>query len=171
MQGDGVATTWNATPGTAGGALLKTATTIKHFIAYDVECTSHGEDANMNEPFIYRLFSCDAPGVDRFHFEANISDADLSDYYLPPFERAMRSPDAKPASIMCSFPSINGVSSCANSLTQNTLARNTWGFDGFIATDCGGINFLNQGHYLSKLGRPEDAVAAGIRGGSDVECG
>jgi hypothetical protein len=94
--------------------------------SYDVECTSHGEDATKNEPFASQLFSCDAPGVDRFHFEGNISDADMSDYYLPPFERPMSSPDAKPAAIMCSFPTINGVPSCANSLTQNTLARDTW---------------------------------------------
>ena len=27
------------------------------------------------------LFDCDAPGVDRFHFEGFVSDADLNDYY------------------------------------------------------------------------------------------
>ena len=29
----------------------------------------------------------------------------------------------------------------------------------------------HQGHYISKLGRPEDAIAAAIRGGTDAECG
>ena len=33
MQGGGSTTSWNATPGTKGGMRLKTATTIKHYIA------------------------------------------------------------------------------------------------------------------------------------------
>ena len=35
------------------------------------------------------LFDCDAPGVDRFHFEGFVSDADLNDYYLPVFSRPL----------------------------------------------------------------------------------
>ena len=30
-----------------------------------------------------------AMGVDRFHFEGNVSDADLNDYYLPVFKRPL----------------------------------------------------------------------------------
>ena len=74
------------------------------------------------------LFDCDAPGVDRFHFEGFVSDADLNDYYLPVFARPLSR--ALPAAIMCSFASLNGVPSCANGLMQNTLARQSWGFDG-----------------------------------------
>ena len=73
---------------------------------------------------------CDAPGVDRFHFEGRVSDADLNDYYLAVFERPLRR--ARPAAIMCSFASVNGVPSCANGLMQNTLARQTWGFEGAL---------------------------------------
>ena len=64
------------------------------------------------------LFDCDAPGVDRFHFEGFVSDADLNDYYLPVFARPLSR--ALPAAIMCSFASLNGVPSCANGLMQNT---------------------------------------------------
>ena len=76
------------------------------------------------------LFDCDAPGVDRFHFEGFVSDADLNDYYLPVFSRPLSR--ARPAAIMCSFASLNGVPSCANGLMQNTLARQSWGFEGRI---------------------------------------
>ena len=55
-------------------------------------------------------------------------DADLNDYYLPVFARPLSR--ALPAAIMCSFASLNGVPSCANGLMQNTLARQSWGFDG-----------------------------------------
>ena len=40
---------------------------------------------------------------------------------------------------------------------------------GFIATDCGAVDFLNQGHYWT--GSPPEAVAAALRNGSDMEIG
>ena len=40
---------------------------------------------------------------------------------------------------------------------------------GFIATDCGAVDFLNQGHYWTDS--PPAAVAAAIRNGSDLEIG
>ena len=52
---------------------------------------------------------------------------------------------------------------------QNTLARQAWGWDGFIVTDCGAVDFLNQGHYWTDS--PPAAVAAAIRNGSDMEIG
>ena len=130
---------------------LKAAATIKHFLGYDLECSSGGRvvvassrDA-IGGGATSTSFDCDAPGVDRFHFEGVVSDADLNDYYLPVFKRPLT--HAQPAAIMCSFASVNGVPSCANGLMQNTLARQTWGWDGFIVTDCGAVDFLNQGHY------------------------
>ena len=45
------------------------------------------------------FFGCDAPGVDRFHFDAKIPQEDLAEYYLAVFEAPIKS--AKPASIMC----------------------------------------------------------------------
>lgn len=145
---------------------LKSGASIKHFIAYDVECSSGG-DTSQGAGATKTPFDCDAPGVDRFHFEGFLSDADLTDYYLAIFQRAIGK--ARPASIMCSFPSINGVPSCANGLMQNTLARDTWGFEGFVVSDCGGVDFLNQGHYLADT--PQGAVAAALKGGLDAECG
>ena len=33
---------------------------------------------------------------------------------------------------MCSYNAINGVPSCANDLINNKIARNEWGFEGYI---------------------------------------
>lgn len=154
-------------------APLKAAATIKHFLGYSVECSSGGKVAPgssrdaIGGGATATLFDCDAPGVDRFHFEGFISDADLNDYYLPVFKRPLRA--AAPAAIMCSFASVNGVPSCANGLMQNTLARQSWGWDGFIVTDCGAVDFLNQGHFWTRS--PAAAVAAAIHNGSDMEIG
>ena len=87
MQGKVTADDWD----NPAAPLLKTAPTIKHFAGYDLECSSGGSDLDF--------FGCDAPGVDRFHFDAKIPQEDLAEYYLAVFEAPIKS--AKPASIMC----------------------------------------------------------------------
>ena len=79
---------------------LKMAADCKHYAAYDLE---------------------DWNGVDRYHFDAKVSDQDLIETYLPPFETCIR--DAKVASIMCSYNAVNGVPSCANQFILQTIAR------------------------------------------------
>ena len=79
---------------------LKTAATCKHFDAYDLE---------------------DWNGTDRHHFDARVSDQDLVETYLPPFETCIR--DGRVASIMCSLNAINGVPACANKFLLDTIAR------------------------------------------------
>jgi beta-glucosidase-like glycosyl hydrolase len=79
---------------------LKIAADCKHFDAYDFD--------HWN-------------GTDRFHFNAIVSDQDLVETYLPPFESCVR--DARGASIMCSYNAINGIPACANKFLLTTIAR------------------------------------------------
>jgi beta-D-xylosidase 4 len=79
---------------------IKIAADCKHYAAYDLD--------NWN-------------GMDRFHFDARVSDQDLVETHLPAFETCIR--DAKGASIMCSYNSVNGIPSCANKLLLQTIAR------------------------------------------------
>ncbi len=79
---------------------LKIAADCKHYAAYDLE--------NSN-------------GSNRIRFDAIVSDQDLVETYLPPFESCIR--DAKVASIMCSYNSINGIPACAHKFLLQTIAR------------------------------------------------
>ena len=79
---------------------LKIAATCKHFDAYDLE---------------------DWNGTDRHHFDAKVADQDLVETYLPPFQTCIE--DARVASVMCSYNSINGVPACANAFLLQTIAR------------------------------------------------
>jgi len=79
---------------------LKVAANCKHFAAYDLD--------NWN-------------GIDRIYFNAIVSNQDLIETYLPPFESCIR--DAKSASIMCSYNSVNGIPSCANQFLLQTIVR------------------------------------------------
>ena len=63
-----------------------------------MECSSGGKLRFVTPPT--KIFDCDAPGVDRFHFEGVMSNADLNDYYLPVFKRPLSR--ARPAAIMVS---------------------------------------------------------------------
>ena len=79
---------------------LKVAADCKHYAAYDLE---------------------NWWGHDRFHMDAIVADQDLFETYLPPFETCIR--DAKVASIMCSFNSVNGIPSCGHEFLIKTIAR------------------------------------------------
>jgi beta-D-xylosidase 4 len=79
---------------------LKVAATCKHYNAYDLEGWNR---------------------TDRTHFNAIVSDQDLVETYLPPFESCIR--DARAASIMCSYNSINGIPGCAHKFLLQTIAR------------------------------------------------
>ena len=57
----------------------------------------------------------------------------LHELYLLPFEMAVR--DARPASIMCAFPEINGVSACSSEDLLKTTLRERWGFQGYVISD------------------------------------
>ncbi len=83
-----------------GDHYLKIAADCKHFDAYDLD---HWYEA------------------DRAYFDAKVSDQDLVETYLPPFESCIR--DAHVASIMCSLNALNGVPACANKYLLQTIAR------------------------------------------------
>jgi beta-D-xylosidase 4 len=79
---------------------LKIAANCKHFAAYDLE--------NWH-------------GISRHSFNAIVSDQDLVETYLPPFESCIR--DARGASVMCSYNAINGIPACANKFLLTTIAQ------------------------------------------------
>jgi beta-D-xylosidase 4 len=79
---------------------LKIAADCKHYAAYDLEGWN---------------------GTGRTQFNAIVSDQDLIETYLAPFETCIR--DAKVASIMCSYNAVNGIPSCAHKFLLQTVAR------------------------------------------------
>lgn len=125
---------------------LKIAANCKHFDAYDLEKWN---------------------GMDRHHFNAKVSDQDLVETYLPPFQSCIE--DAQAASIMCSYNSVNGVPSCANHFLLETTARESFHLNGFVVGDCGAVaNILETHHYTSTA---EDTVAVALHAGTDLDCG
>ena len=102
----------------------------------------------------------------RHDFDAAITDQDLVDSYMRPFQACVEK--GKVSSLMCSYNAVNGQPSCANTWLLKTVARDAWGFDGYITSDCGAVSdVFNQHHFTTT---PEETVKAVLAAGTDVDC-
>ncbi|XP_057725113.1 probable beta-D-xylosidase 2 [Arachis stenosperma] len=128
------------------GNRLKVAASCKHFTAYDLD--------NWN-------------GIDRFHFNAQVSKQDIEDTFDVPFRMCVK--EGKVASVMCSYNQVNGVPTCADPNLLKGRVRGQWRLNGYIVSDCDsvGVFYTNQ-HYTST---PEEAAADAIKAGLDLDCG
>ncbi|XP_062197465.1 probable beta-D-xylosidase 2 [Phragmites australis] len=132
--------------GGRGRARLKLAACCKHFTAYDLD--SWG-------------------GTDRFHFNAVVSPQDLKDTFNVPFRACVA--EGRAASVMCSYNQVNGVPTCADEGFLKGTIRGSWGLEGYIVSDCDSVDvFYRDQHYTRTT---EDAVAATLRAGLDLDCG
>nr|XP_043618568.1 probable beta-D-xylosidase 7 [Erigeron canadensis] len=128
------------------GANLQVSACCKHFIANDLD--------NWKT-------------ADRYNFDANITQQDLADTYLPPFHKCVQQGQA--SGIMCAYNRVNDLPNCADYNLLTKLARQDWGFKGYIVSDCDAVAIMHDVQGYSKL--PEDAVASVLKAGMDVNCG
>lgn len=103
----------------------------------------------------------------RHNFDANVTQQDLMDSYLPPFQACVEK--GKVSGLMCSYNAINGVPSCANDWLLQKMARDTWKFDGYVTSDCDADNDVFVNHHYTKT--PEETVRDVLRAGTDIDCG
>ncbi|TFG83323.1 MAG: glycosyl hydrolase [Erysipelotrichales bacterium] len=80
-------------------------------------------------------FAANNQELQRMTSSSNIDDRALREYYLLPFEIAVRK--SRPWTLMCSYNRINGVYSSANKWLLNDVLRREWGFDGLVMSDWG----------------------------------
>ena len=107
------------------------------------------------------------PESERHRFDAEISDRDLYETYLPQFERVVR--EGKVAGVMGAYSALDGVPDCANSFLLTDLLRNQWGFEGYVVSDCDAIGDIWRSHHYVKTA--EEAAAAAVKAGCDLCCG
>ncbi|XP_071713319.1 probable beta-D-xylosidase 7 [Rutidosis leptorrhynchoides] len=105
--------------------------------------------------------------ADRYNFDANITQQDLADTFLPPFQKCVQQGQA--SGIMCAYNRVNGLPNCADYNLLTKTARQAWNFNGYIASDCDAVAIMHDVQGYSKL--PEDAVSSVLKAGMDVNCG
>jgi beta-glucosidase len=127
-----------------------------------------GDDARylktISTPKHYAVHS--GPEVLRHHFDVPVSLHDFADTYSPAFRATIM--EGKADSVMCAYNSVLGAPACVSPFLMDTL-RKSWGFKGYIVSDCGAINDIYQGHgYVLTL---QQAAALGVKAGDDLSCG
>ena len=99
----------------------------------------------------------------RDYDEVNLSDSELRNVYLPPFEAAVR---AGAANIMTAYMDLNGIPAGANHWLVTEVLRADWGFDGFVVSDAQAVHDLRTHAFAAGL---TDAGARAMRAGVDME--
>jgi beta-glucosidase len=105
----------------------------------------------------------------RHRFNAEPSQRDLYETYLPQFEMAVE--QGHVGGVMGAYSALYGVPDCASSFLLTDLLRKQWGFDGYIVSDCGAIGDIwnrREHHYVNT---PEEAAADAVKAGCDLCCG
>jgi beta-glucosidase-like glycosyl hydrolase len=121
---------------------LKTVPCGKHYLANNTEFNRHSGSANMDA-------------------------RDQREFYLAPYRKLIREHNLP--SIMSAYNAVNGVPVSASKFLIDTIARKTFGLDGYVTGDCGAIDDIVRGHNYVKSN--EEAAALGIIAGVDNDCG
>jgi beta-glucosidase len=109
------------------------------------------------------------PESSRHSFNAQVSEHDLRNTYLPAFEKTVKESDV--ASVMCAYNRLYDEPCCGNSPLLNDILRNEWGFDGYVVSDCWAlVDFYAEGHH-EVVKTPAEAAATAFSNGTDVNCG
>jgi beta-glucosidase len=109
------------------------------------------------------------PEADRHRFDAEPSERDLYETYLPQFESAVR--EGHVGGVMGAYSALYGIPDCASSFLLDDLLRKRWGFEGYIVSDCGAIGDISSQRAHHFVNTPEEAAAAAVKAGCDLCCG
>jgi len=121
---------------------LKVVATPKHFAGNNSEFNRHTGSSEIDEQLLH-------------------------EYYLPAFEATVVEGGA--FSVMAAYNRVNGVPAAANPLLLQDILRDTWGFQGFVVSDCDAVDDITNGHHWTATGA--EAAAAALLAGTDLNCG
>ncbi len=96
---------------------------------------------------------------------AHLTERELRDVYLRPFEAAVRV--AGLSSVMNGYHEIDGIPCAANRWLLTELLRGEWGFDGVVVSDYFAVRQLDDYHHVAESG--PQAAALALTSGIDVE--
>lgn len=122
---------------------LKTIATIKHFAVHS------------------------GPEPLRHEFDAETSEKDLIETYLPAFKEVVEKTNVE--SVMCAYNRFRGEACCGSSELLQEYLRKRWGFSGYVVSDCGAIRDFYTDHKITASAA--EAAALAVKRGTDLNCG
>ncbi|MGW5666547.1 beta-glucosidase [Micromonospora sp. NPDC003776] len=84
---------------------------------------------------VAKHYAANEQETQRQRMDTVVDDRTMHELYLLPFEMTAR--DANLASVMCSYPHLNGVYACENTTLLKDWLRGDLGFDGYVMSDRG----------------------------------
>ena len=107
------------------------------------------------------------PEHERHEFDAQVSQKDLWETYLPAFEACVRDGDVE--AVMGAYNRTNGEPCCGHSVLMEKILRGQWGFKGHYVSDCWAIRDFHTHHMVTNTATESAALA--LKSGCDVNCG
>ncbi len=109
------------------------------------------------------------PEGSRHRFNAEVSERDLRETYLPAFKDLVVKGDVQ--EVMIAYNSFRGYPCGASDYLVNTILRGQWGYKGIVLSDCWAImDFIGKDRHDFSPDRAH-AAAAAIKNGVDLNCG
>ncbi len=107
------------------------------------------------------------PEEGRHSFNAEVSQKDLYETYLPAFEACVR--EAGVEAVMGAYNRTNGEPCCGSKTLLNDILREKWGFSGHVTSDCSALQDFHGGHKVTHT--MEESIALALNNGCDLNCG
>lgn len=125
------------------GEYLKAAACAKHFAAHS------------------------GPEAVRHQFNAEVSQKDLYETYLPAFEALVK--EAGVEAVMGAYNRTNGEPCCGSPTLIQKILRDEWKFEGHYVSDCWAVRDFHEHHKVTKT--PAESAAMAMNAGCDLNCG
>ncbi len=107
------------------------------------------------------------PEALRHEFDAEVSDKDLYETYLPAFEKLVT--EAGVEAVMGAYNRTNGEPCCGSRTLIKEILRGKWNFQGHFVSDCWAIRDFHTRHMVTATA--EESAALALKNGCDVNCG
>lgn len=132
------------------------------------------EGLQGDDPVLLKTSACakhyavhSGPEPSRHVFDADVSDYDLWDTYLPAFRDLIV--EGRVSAVMGAYNRFRGQPCCASDLLMQDILRGDWEFTGYVTSDCGAIDDFFKNHKTHPNGA--SAAADAVIHTTDLDCG
>jgi len=105
----------------------------------------------------------------RHSFDAQVSERDLRETYLPAFKDLVTK--AKVKEVMTAYNRFRGIPCAVSEYLVQTILRGEWNYQGLVVSDCWAIPDVYQKGHHEFVETEAQAAALAVKNGLDVECG
>ena len=107
------------------------------------------------------------PEPERHSFNADVSDQDLWETYLPHFRDCIMETNVQ--SVMCAYNLYKENPCCGNQFLLEEVLRKEWGFKGYVVSDCWALSDFYTFQKTAENSPQAGAIA--LKAGTDLNCG